>query len=67
METKIEELFTLKDVMQLVKLSRSTITRMVKAGKFPNPLEFSRKLYWKHEQINDFLNNIKERNDHEKF
>jgi predicted DNA-binding transcriptional regulator AlpA len=58
---KIEELMTLKDVMQLVKLSRSTITRMLKAGKFPKPLEFSRKLYWKREQLDDFLKNLNER------
>jgi predicted DNA-binding transcriptional regulator AlpA len=58
---KIEELMTLKDVMKLVKLSRSTITRMLKAGKFPKPLEFSRKLYWKHEQLDDFLKNLNER------
>lgn len=61
METKNEELITLKDVLLEVKLSRSTITRMLKAGKFPKPLEFSRKLYWKRSQLNDFLKNLNER------
>lgn len=58
---KTEELIMLKEVMQLVKLSRSTITRMLKAGKFPKPLEFSRKLYWKRGQLDDFLKSLSER------
>ena len=61
MEVKSEELMTLKDVLLEVKLSRSTITRMIKAGKFPKPLEFSRKLYWKRGKFNDFLKKLNER------
>ena len=37
----IEQLYTMKDVMRMNRLSKSSIQRMVKTGEFPRPINVS--------------------------
>lgn len=50
-------LLRLKDVMQATGLSRSTIYRMVDAGKFPKPICVSERcIAWPDSQVNAWIN-----------
>ncbi|EGM6703848.1 AlpA family phage regulatory protein [Salmonella enterica subsp. enterica serovar Nigeria] len=45
-----------KDVLEITKLSRSTILRMVKRGTFPAPFHLNlRGLAWKREEVEQWL------------
>lgn len=50
-----------KEVIEIVRLSRSTIYRMVKAGKFPEPIyPTTNRKFWFEEDIWDWLNAVNE-------
>ncbi|MGZ5056251.1 MAG: helix-turn-helix transcriptional regulator [Methylobacter sp.] len=51
-------LLKLKDVIEKVKLSRSSIYSLTKAGAFPPPLRLSeRRIAWRTEDVDNWLNN----------
>ncbi|MGZ4998327.1 MAG: helix-turn-helix transcriptional regulator [Methylobacter sp.] len=51
-------LLKLKDVIEKVKLSRSSIYSLSKAGAFPAPLRLSeRRIAWRTEDVDNWLNN----------
>jgi|APLak6261667961_1056064.scaffolds.fasta_scaffold23026_2 prophage regulatory protein len=51
-------LMRLKDVIEKVKLSRSSIYSLTKAGAFPAPLRLSeRRIAWRQEDVENWLNN----------
>lgn len=49
-------LLDIKGVIDLTKLSRSTIYRYVFAGKFPMPSRYGGKFVWREETIHFWIN-----------
>jgi len=66
-QRSLGDLLTLKDVCTLVSLSRSTIYGLVKAGKFPAPLQVSRRsVRWRRIEVERWQSNLGVRSDHGK-
>ncbi|GAH11211.1 unnamed protein product [marine sediment metagenome] len=51
----MDELLTIKEVLNRVKLSRSMIYKLLKAGKFPRPKKVGRSSRWTEKQITDWI------------
>ena len=64
-QRSLGDLLTLKDVCALVSLSRSTIYGLVKAGKFPAPLQVGkRSVRWRRIEVERWQSNLGVRGDH---
>jgi predicted DNA-binding transcriptional regulator AlpA len=48
-------LLTLKDILAILKVSKSTIYKWIKEGKFPKPLKLERLSRWTEEMIHEFI------------
>jgi predicted DNA-binding transcriptional regulator AlpA len=48
---------TMKDLVRILKVSRSTINSWIKDGKFPKPEKFGRLSRWRLEVILKFIDN----------
>ncbi len=40
------QIITIKNILENFYISKSTIYRMVKSGKFPSPIKIGRRSYW---------------------
>lgn len=59
------ELLSLKDVCAVVSLARSTIYGLLKAGKFPPPVQVSaRSVRWRRIEIDRWQSNLSARDNH---
>lgn len=64
-QRSLGDLLTLKEVCTLVALARSTIYGLVKAGKFPSPLQVSkRSVRWRRVEVERWQSNLEVRGDH---
>jgi prophage regulatory protein len=52
-------LLTVKDIIAMLKVSKSTIYKWIKDGKFPKPLKFGRNSRWTEEMIKEFIDGLK--------
>jgi predicted DNA-binding transcriptional regulator AlpA len=56
---KAKRLLTVKEVMRIVNISRSTWWRGVKEGRYPQPIRLgTRTTRWSEEEIMDFISNL---------
>lgn len=51
----LDPLLTLDDVVKTLKVSRQTINRWSKAGKFPRPRTIGRNVRWLSSEINTWI------------
>ena len=57
-----EKLLKLKDVTELLQVSRATIYRLVKKEEFPDFIKIGGGSYWKASDIQKFLENAQAKN-----
>jgi prophage regulatory protein len=58
MNTSIAPLYRLKELVDRLKISRSSIWAGVKDGTFPKPIRLSKRtVAWSHNQIEEWLEN----------
>jgi len=58
-------LLNTKDVLELTKLSRTTLHRLIKAEKFPSPTKLSKRInMWLEKDINMFIINTTKDSTH---
>jgi len=57
----MEQLLTLKEVVEIVGFKKSTIYKFIKKGKFPRPLKFGKSSRWTKSEINEWINNLKQK------
>ena len=50
-----EDCLTIRMMRQIIPLSRITIYKWVKKGKFPEPFRIGRNLYWKYKDFRNWL------------
>ena len=59
--SNLEQLYRLQDLVNILKISRSTIYAGIKDGTFPKPFKLSkRKTAWTHNQIEEWMKQRKE-------
>lgn len=51
-------LLKMRHVIERTKSSRSTIYKLMRAGKFPMPARVGRDLVWSERQLDDWENNL---------
>ncbi len=48
-----------KQVLEMIKVSRTTLWRMIKSGEFPEPNRENRRvMFWTEEQLSSWLENL---------
>ena len=53
----MSRLLTVREVMERVRMSRSTLYRLMRLGRFPEPVRVGLKaVRWKSDEIDQFLN-----------
>ena len=53
-------LLDIYDIMKLIKVTKSTIFRYIKAGKIPEPIKLTpTTMRWKREEIEEWIKNLK--------
>lgn len=52
-----DTLLKIDDVLRLSTLSRATLYRLIKEGKFPAPIKFKSASRWKESDVNEWINN----------
>ncbi|WP_019959081.1 AlpA family phage regulatory protein [Vitreoscilla stercoraria] len=59
----IDPLLTKKEVLQLTKMSDTTLWRLRRNGDFPNPVKTStNSIRWHQSSIHKYLENLKQQN-----
>jgi excisionase family DNA binding protein len=54
-----EQLLTSREVANLMAVSVRTLFRLVRAGRFPEPIRYNRRLVrWKHEDVTQYLQHL---------
>jgi len=57
----MEQLLTLKEVIQMVGFKKSTIYKFIKENKFPRPLKFGKSNRWAKSAIDSWIKNLKQK------
>ncbi|WP_456488985.1 helix-turn-helix transcriptional regulator [Caminibacter pacificus] len=57
----MEQLLTLKEVIQMVGFKKSTIYKFIKENKFPRPLKFGKSSRWAKSEIDSWIKNLKQK------
>jgi prophage regulatory protein len=52
------ELYKIKELVELLKISRATIYRKVSENEFPKPIKIGRGTFWRKEDITNWLQNL---------
>jgi len=54
---KINKLLTLREVISIVGIKKSTLYKLIKEGKFPSQIKIGHLSRWKLSDIQDWLDN----------
>ena len=57
----MEQLLTIKEVIQTVDFKKSTIYKFIKQKKFPKPLKFGKSSRWKKSEIEIWIKNLEQK------
>lgn len=57
----MEQLLTIKEVVQITGFKKSTIYKFIRENKFPQPLKFGKSSRWIKSEINEWINNLKQK------
>lgn len=55
-----DRLLKISDVLSIIPMSRPTLYREIKAGRFPAPIKWGRRSYWSLNAINSLIDELKE-------
>lgn len=58
MKNEVKPLMDQKDVLATAKISRTTLWKMIKDGRFPKPIKIGSALRWKPETVQTWLENL---------
>ena len=50
--------FRINDLLELIPLGKSTIHRLIKQGKFPQPIKIGGSILWEREMLEDFFKSL---------
>ena len=56
-----EKLLTINELINIVGFKKSTIYKFIKENKFPRPLKFGKSSRWAKSEINEWINNLKQK------
>lgn len=51
-------LYRVVDILKITGFSRSTLYKMIGDGRFPTPKKIGKSVYWKKEQIDNWLEQL---------
>lgn len=54
-----DQMYTMRDLVDLAKTTRPTIYRWIRLQDFPKPIKVGRKLLWRREEIDKYLDSRK--------
>jgi len=57
----MEQLLTIKEVVQIIGFKKSTIYKFIRENKFPQPLKFGKSSRWKKSEIELWIKNLKQK------